>query len=118
MRNETAVYSTSYKTSKIILLLKDSKLDKLDPRQFVPWRSSQWLPWSKSSLSPSGSLHEYSWPTPIKPPWFLGPPQCDRCHPPNVYALENGEMVGRTLVDLSAAFDCVDVDLLIEKTKL
>ena len=33
---QTAVYPTSYKTSKIIPLLKDSKLDKLDPRSFRP----------------------------------------------------------------------------------
>jgi hypothetical protein len=33
-------------------------------------------------------------------------------------ALNNGELVGLNLVDLSAAFDCVDVDLLLAKTKL
>ena len=33
-------------------------------------------------------------------------------------ALENEEMTGLTLVDLSAAFDCVDVNLLMEKLKL
>ena len=33
-------------------------------------------------------------------------------------ALNNGELVGLNLVDLSAAFDCVDVDLLLAKTKI
>ena len=33
-------------------------------------------------------------------------------------ALNNGELVGLSLVDLSAAFDCVDVDLLLAKTEL
>ena len=33
-------------------------------------------------------------------------------------ALNNGELVGLNLVDLSAAFDCVDVDLLLAKTEI
>jgi hypothetical protein len=33
-------------------------------------------------------------------------------------AIEKGEMVGLGLIDLSAAFDCVDADLLLAKTKL
>ena len=33
-------------------------------------------------------------------------------------AIEQGELVGLGLIDLSAAFDCVDADLLLKKTKL
>ena len=33
-------------------------------------------------------------------------------------ALNRGELVGLNLVDLSAAFDCVDVHLLLAKTEL
>ena len=33
-------------------------------------------------------------------------------------ALNNVELVGLNLVDLSAAFDCVDVDIMLAKTKL
>ena len=33
-------------------------------------------------------------------------------------AIEKGEMVGLGLIDMSAAFDCVDADLLLAKTKL
>ena len=33
-------------------------------------------------------------------------------------AIEQGKLVGLGLIDLSAAFDCVDADLLLKKTKL
>ena len=33
-------------------------------------------------------------------------------------AIEKGEMVGLGLIDMSAAFDCVDADLLLAMTKL
>ena len=33
-------------------------------------------------------------------------------------AIKKGEMVGLGVIDMFAAFDCVDVDLLLAKTKL
>ena len=116
------MFPASYKKSKVIPLLKNSQLDKLDllsfrPVSLFPVASKilkrvvflQVVEYLDSLLHPNhhgfranhgvttGILQMYdSW----------------------MDALKNEEMTGLTLVDLSAAFDCVDVNLLMEKIKL
>ena len=120
----TAVFPASYKTSKIIPLLKNSQLDKLDPSSFRP---VSLLPVASKILErvvflqvveyldTNGLLHpnhhgfrsNHSVTTGIL-----------QMYDSWMDALENGKMTGLTLVDLSAAFDCVDVKLLMAKLKL
>ena len=121
---QTAVYPACYKTSKIIPLLKDSTLDKLDPSSFRPVAL---LPVASKVLERVVFLQvvEYMQTHGLLHPNHHG----FRAHHSvttailQMYdtwmnAIENGEMVGLTLVDLSAAFDCVDVNLLLAKTEL
>ena len=121
---QTAVFPRCYKTSKIIPLLKCSKLDSKNPRSFCP---VSLLPVNSKILervvfvqvaehmNSHGLLHpnhhgfraHHSVTTALLQMY-------DSC----MDATERGEMVGLGLIDLSAAFDCVDADLLLEKTKL
>ena len=121
---QTAVFPKCYKTSKIIPLLKCSKLDSMNPKSF---RHVALLPVVSKILervvfvqvvehmNSHGLLHPNH--------------QGFRAHHRvttailQMYdswmdAIEKGEMVGLGLIDMSAAFDCVDADLLLAMTKL
>ena len=120
----TAVYPESYKTSKIIPLLKDPKADKLNPRSFRP---VSLLPVASKILERVVFLQvvEYLEHNKLLHPNHHGfranhsvTSTILQLYDTWMDALDNEELVGLSLVDLSAAFDCVDVDLLLAKTKL
>ena len=120
----TAVFPACYKTSKIIPLLKSTQLDKLDPSSYRP--VSLLSVASKilervvflqvvEYLDTHGLLHSNHHGFRANHSVTTGILQM---YDSWMDALENEEMTGLTLVDLSAAFDCVDVNLLMEKLKL
>ena len=121
---QTAVYPTSYKISKIIPLLKDSKLDKLDPRSFRPVAL---LPVASKVLERAVFLQvvKYLESNSLVNPNHHG---CRQGHNTATALLqmydqwlgevENNLMVGVMLIDLSAAFDMVDHIILLKKLEL
>ena len=121
---QTAVFPRCYKTSRIIPLLKSSTSDSMNPKSFRPVAL---LPVASKILervvfvqvaehmSSHGLLHpnhhgfraNHSVTTALL-----------QMYDTWMDAIEKGEMVGLGLIDMSAAFDCVDADLLLARTKL
>ena len=121
---QTAVFPKCYKTSKIIPLLKCSNSDIMNPKSYRPVAL---LPVTSKILervvfmqvaehmNSHGLLHpnhhgfraHHSVTTALL-----------QMYDTWMDAIEKGEMVGLGLIDMSAAFDCVDADLLLARTKL
>ena len=121
---ESGVFPEIYKRSRIIPLLKDPKSDKMAPGSYRPVAllpvCSKILErvvyiQTRDHMSRNNLFHPNHH-------GFRANHSCStailQMYDSWLEAIEQQELVGLTLIDLSAAFDCVDVDLLLAKTRI